>query len=108
MGRHLNQFLRIYGKERNEWQWDQSYEDHTVRYLDGIAAFVAGANAPAFVERPPFLGLGDQMLEQVDDSGCWSRWTQPAMATTNHVKGCIGALMTEDSRFHWRIKPRHL
>lgn len=39
LGRHLNQFLRIYGKERNEWQWDQFYEDHTVRYLDGIAAF---------------------------------------------------------------------
>ena len=28
--------------------------------------------------------------------------------TANHVKGCIGVLITEDSSFHWRTKPRHL
>ena len=30
------------------------------------------------------------------------------MATTNHVKGWIGVLMTEDSSFHGRTKPRYL
>ena len=30
------------------------------------------------------------------------------MATTNHVKGWIGVLMTENSRFHGRTKCRHL
>lgn len=39
LGQHLNQFLRTYGKERQNWQWKQFYEDHTVRYLEGTAAF---------------------------------------------------------------------
>ncbi|MBZ0115227.1 MAG: hypothetical protein K8J08_22425 [Thermoanaerobaculia bacterium] len=39
LGKHLNQFLRNYAKERQEWEWDAFYEEHTVRYLDGIAAF---------------------------------------------------------------------
>jgi hypothetical protein len=39
LGRHLNQFLRLYGKARNEGQWDRFYEDHTVRYLEGISTF---------------------------------------------------------------------
>lgn len=39
LGRHLNQFLCIYGKERQDWQWDQFYQAHTVRYLEGTAAF---------------------------------------------------------------------
>lgn len=39
LGKHLNRFLRKYGKERPEWQWDQFYEDHTVRYLEGFSAF---------------------------------------------------------------------
>lgn len=39
LGQHLNQFLRAYGKQRHEWQWDQFYEQHTVRYLEGTAAF---------------------------------------------------------------------
>ena len=30
------------------------------------------------------------------------------MTTTNHVKGWIGVLMTEDFSFHWLTKPRHL
>ena len=30
------------------------------------------------------------------------------MATTNHVKGWTGILMTEDSSFHWRTKPIHV
>ena len=39
LGAHLNQFLRIYGKERQEWQWERFHADHMVRYLDGQAAF---------------------------------------------------------------------
>ena len=39
LGRHLNQFLRVYGKTRSDWQWEQFYRDHTVRYLEGVAAF---------------------------------------------------------------------
>ncbi len=33
-------------------------------------------------------------------AACWSRWSQPAMATTNKVKGWTGVLMTEDSSSH--------
>jgi hypothetical protein len=39
LGRHLNRFLRVYGKQRQDSQWDQFYREHTVRYLDGTAAF---------------------------------------------------------------------
>lgn len=39
LGTHLNQFLRSYGKQRAPWQWEKFYGEHTVRYLDGIAAF---------------------------------------------------------------------
>ena len=39
LGAHLNQFLRPHGKQRETWQWDQFYQEHTVRYLEGVAAF---------------------------------------------------------------------
>jgi len=39
LGRHLNQFLRLYGKAREERQWERFYQEHTVRYLEGMAAF---------------------------------------------------------------------
>jgi len=39
LGQHLNEFLRYYGKERSETQWDRFYKEHTVRYAEGIAAF---------------------------------------------------------------------
>jgi len=39
LGSHLNKFLRVYGKQRESGQWDRFYEEHTVRYLDGLAAF---------------------------------------------------------------------
>ena len=39
LGKHLNRFLRVYGKERQEWQWNQFYQNHTVRYIEGTAAF---------------------------------------------------------------------
>ncbi len=39
LGRHLNKFLRVYDKERQDWQWSQFYQDHTVRYLEGVTAF---------------------------------------------------------------------
>ena len=39
LGHHLNQFLRIYGKQRQAWQWEKFYQDHTVRYLEGTSAF---------------------------------------------------------------------
>lgn len=39
LGRHLNRFLRVYGKQRKDSQWDQFYQEHTIRYLEGTAAF---------------------------------------------------------------------
>lgn len=39
LGRHLNKFLRFYGKERRDVQWDQFYQNHTIRFLEGISAF---------------------------------------------------------------------
>ena len=39
LGKHLNRFLRRYGKARAEWQWDHFYRDHTVRYLEGVSTF---------------------------------------------------------------------
>jgi hypothetical protein len=39
LGHHLNQFLRVYGKAREYWQWDRFYQDHTVRYLEGVSTF---------------------------------------------------------------------
>ncbi|MCY4440661.1 MAG: hypothetical protein OXE53_10705 [Deltaproteobacteria bacterium] len=39
LGRHLNRFLRVYGKQRHESQWVRFYRDHTVRYLEGTVAF---------------------------------------------------------------------
>ena len=39
LGRHINQFLRSYGKERPEWQWRNFQDAHSVRYLEGLAAF---------------------------------------------------------------------
>lgn len=39
LGHHLNKFLRCYGKERKESQWNQFYENHSIRYLEGISAF---------------------------------------------------------------------
>jgi len=37
LGRHLNQFLRVYGKTREESEWDRFFQDHTVRYLEGVS-----------------------------------------------------------------------
>ena len=39
LGNHLNRFLVVHGKQRKDWQWRQFYKDHTVRYLEGTAAF---------------------------------------------------------------------
>lgn len=39
LGRHLNQFLRVYGKTRQDEQWNRFYQDHTVRYLEGVSSF---------------------------------------------------------------------
>ena len=39
LGRHLNQYLRAYGKARENQQWDRFHADHTVRYLEGQSAF---------------------------------------------------------------------
>ena len=39
LGHHLNRFLRVYGKQRQDSQWVRFYQDHTVRYLEGTAAF---------------------------------------------------------------------
>ncbi len=39
LGRHLNLFLRRYGKERPEWQWTSFQANHSVRHMEGLAAF---------------------------------------------------------------------
>lgn len=39
LGRHLNRFLRVYGMEWQDRQWDQFYQDHNVRYMEGTSAF---------------------------------------------------------------------
>ncbi|MGB4949953.1 MAG: ATP-binding protein, partial [Rhizobiaceae bacterium] len=39
LGRHLNEFLRYYGRSRTQAQWEKFYDEHTVRYLEGTAAF---------------------------------------------------------------------
>ena len=39
LGRHLNRFLRSYGKERAEWQWKDFENAHSVRYMEGAASF---------------------------------------------------------------------
>ena len=39
LGHHLNVYLRVYGKEREDLQWELFHEDHTVRFLEGQAAF---------------------------------------------------------------------
>jgi hypothetical protein len=39
LGVHLNKFLTWYGRSRLESQWDHFYQEHTVRYLEGLAAF---------------------------------------------------------------------
>lgn len=39
LGTHLNNFLKYYGREKTETEWNKFYNEHTTRYLDGIAAF---------------------------------------------------------------------
>lgn len=39
LGVHLNRFLIRYGKQRQPWQWERFYKDHTVHLLEGTAAF---------------------------------------------------------------------
>lgn len=39
LGRHLNRFLRAYGKERADWQWRNFQETHAVRHMEGLATF---------------------------------------------------------------------
>jgi hypothetical protein len=39
LGRHLNQYLRVYGKERSAVEWEKFHQEHTINYLDGLAAF---------------------------------------------------------------------
>lgn len=39
LGAHLNKYLSVFGKQRKSSQWDQFFEDHTVKYLGGTSAF---------------------------------------------------------------------
>lgn len=39
LGAHLNRFLRVHGRERTVLEWESFYSAHTVRWVDGIAAF---------------------------------------------------------------------
>jgi hypothetical protein len=39
LGEHLNRFLKVYGRELSARRWDAFYSDHTVRLIEGAAAF---------------------------------------------------------------------
>jgi len=39
LGRHLDRYLKVYGKHRTDAQWSTFYEKHTVRHVEGLAAF---------------------------------------------------------------------
>lgn len=39
LGHHLNKFLRIYGKERQDWHWKKFHEEHTISQLHGSSSF---------------------------------------------------------------------
>lgn len=39
LGEHLNRFLKVYGRERSTREWESFYSDHTVRLIEGAAAF---------------------------------------------------------------------
>ncbi|MEC6746315.1 hypothetical protein [Pseudomonas qingdaonensis] len=39
LGRHLNKFLRNYGKEKSEWQWRDFESTHSVRNMEGSVSF---------------------------------------------------------------------
>jgi len=39
LGHHLNRFLQGYGKQRSDAQWRTFHSNHTVRLLEGAAAF---------------------------------------------------------------------
>jgi hypothetical protein len=39
LGHHLNRFLRRFHRERTDDEWLVFYREHTVRYLEGVAAF---------------------------------------------------------------------
>ncbi len=39
LGQHLNRYLRVYSKERSQWQWDDFYSRHTVQHLEGWSSF---------------------------------------------------------------------
>ncbi len=39
LGAHLNRFLRVHGRERTVREWENFYSAHTVRWVEGIAAF---------------------------------------------------------------------
>lgn len=39
LGHHLNRFLRTYNMARSTTEWHRFYQSHTVRYVEGLAAF---------------------------------------------------------------------
>jgi hypothetical protein len=39
LGVHLNRFLRVHGIERTVLEWESFYSAHTVRWVEGVAAF---------------------------------------------------------------------
>ena len=39
LGEHLNKYLAWQGRSRTQAQWEQFYEEHTIQYLEGVAAF---------------------------------------------------------------------
>ena len=70
--------------------------------------FVPAHRLVKILERPAGQQFARLPSSREESSRQRSRWTQPVMATTNHVKGHSGVLMAEDSSFHWPTKRRHL
>lgn len=57
LGKHINSFLRRYGKERPDWQWRSFQQAHEVRYMEGAAAFWVTLSDFKVPERPEPVSL---------------------------------------------------
>lgn len=39
LGTHLNKYLKVYGKERSDFQWERFHNEHSIRLVEGLTAF---------------------------------------------------------------------
>ncbi len=39
LGKHLNKYLKVHGKERSDSQWEKFHNEHSIRLIDGLTAF---------------------------------------------------------------------